>query len=78
LKNLIYNFTKETFPKILESIIKDRLEEQLKKTQNSLQRGFTEKAYSKFTAFITAERIALYKKLNMELEVFTYIFCIRG
>jgi hypothetical protein len=25
-----------TFPKILESIIKDRLEEQLKKTQNPL------------------------------------------
>jgi hypothetical protein len=33
-----------TFSKILESIIKDRLEEQLKKTQNPLQRGFTEKA----------------------------------
>jgi hypothetical protein len=29
-----------TFSKILESIIKDRLEEQLKKTQNPLQRGF--------------------------------------
>jgi hypothetical protein len=28
-----------TFSKILESIIKDRLEEQLKKTQNPLQRG---------------------------------------
>jgi hypothetical protein len=49
--------------------IKDRLEEQLKKTQNPLQRGFTEKASSKFTAFITAETIALYRKLNMELEV---------
>jgi hypothetical protein len=36
-----------TFSKILESIIKDRLEEQLKKTQNPLQRGFTEKASSK-------------------------------
>jgi hypothetical protein len=44
-----------TFSKILESIIKDRLEEQLKKTQNPLQRGFAEKASSKFTAFITAE-----------------------
>ena len=60
-----------TFSKILESIIKDRLEEQLKKTQNPLQRGFTEKAPSKFTAFITAETIALYRKLNMELEVLT-------
>ena len=60
-----------TFSKILESIIKDRLEEQLKKTQNPLQRGFTEKASSKFTAFITAETIALYRKLNMELEVLT-------
>jgi retron-type reverse transcriptase len=60
-----------TFSKILESIIKDRLEEQLKKTQNPLQRGFTEKASSKFTAFITAERIALFRKLNMELEVLT-------
>ena len=56
-----------TFSKILESIIKDRLEEQLKKTQNPLQRGFTEKAPSKFTAFITAETIALYRKLNMYL-----------
>jgi hypothetical protein len=36
-----------TFSKILESIIKDRLEEQLKKTQNPIQRGFTEKASSK-------------------------------
>ena len=60
-----------TFTKILEkkSIIKDRLEEQLKKTQNPLQRGFTEKASSKFSAFITAETIARYRELNMEMEL---------
>ena len=41
-----------TFSKILESIVRDRLEEQLKETQNPLQRGFTEKSSSKFTAFV--------------------------
>jgi hypothetical protein len=37
---------------MLESMIKDRFEEQLKKIQNPLQRGFIEKTSSKFTAFI--------------------------
>ena len=59
-----------TFSKILESIIRDRLEEQLKETQNPLQRGFTEKSFSKFTAFIMTETTVIYKKkLHTELEV---------
>jgi hypothetical protein len=41
-----------TFSKIIESVIKERLEKQLSLTQNPLQRGFTEHASSKFTAFI--------------------------
>ena len=52
-----------TFSKIIESVIKERLEKQLSPTQNPLQRGFTEHASSKFTAFIASETILIYKNL---------------
>ena len=49
-----------TFSKIIESV-----------TQNPLQRGFTEHASSKFTAFIASETILIYKKFNRDLELLT-------
>jgi hypothetical protein len=55
-----------TFSKIIE-----RLEKQLSPTQNPLQRGFTEHASSKFTAFIASETILIYKKINRDLELLT-------
>jgi retron-type reverse transcriptase len=58
-----------TFSKIIESVIKERLEKQLSPTQNPLQRGFTEHASSKFTAFIASETILIYKKINRDLEL---------
>jgi retron-type reverse transcriptase len=60
-----------TFSKIIESVIKERLEKQLSPTQNPLQRGFTEHASSKFTAFIASETILIYKKFNRDLELLT-------
>ena len=60
-----------TFSKIIESVIKERLEKQLSPTQNPLQRGFTEHASSKFTAFIASETILIYKKINRDLELLT-------
>jgi hypothetical protein len=36
-----------------------------------LQRGFTEHASSKFTAFIASETILIYKKFNQDLELLT-------
>ena len=59
------------FSKIIESVIKERLEKQLSPTQNPLQRGFTEHASSKFTAFIASETILIYKKFNRDLELLT-------
>ena len=62
-----------TFSKIIiiESVIKERLEKQLSPTQNPLQRGFTEHASSKFTAFIASETILIYKKFNRVIELLT-------
>ena len=60
-----------TFSKIIESVIKERLEKHLSPTQYPLQRGFTEHASSKFTAFIASETILIYKKFNRDLELLT-------
>jgi hypothetical protein len=45
------------------------IEKQLSPTQNPLQRGFTEHASSKFTAFIASETILMYKQFNQDLEL---------
>ena len=58
-----------TCSKILESILKDRFEEQFKTTQNPLQRGFTEKSSSKFSAFILSDAIAIFCNTGCDLEV---------
>jgi hypothetical protein len=70
----LYSIFISSFPiisKIIESVIKERLEKQLSPTQNPLQRGFTEHASSKFTAFIASETILIYKKFNRDLELLT-------
>lgn len=58
-----------TFSKILESVIKERLEQQLLPTQNPLQRGFTEGVSCLCAAFIITEATSIYKYLKKPLEM---------
>ena len=48
----------KVFSKVLQSILKDRIDKTALKIQNPLQRGFTESVSSLCAAFMASERIA--------------------
>ncbi|VDI42920.1 Hypothetical predicted protein [Mytilus galloprovincialis] len=61
----------KTFAKILQSILKDRVDSVFNNIQNSLQRGFTEGVSSLCAAFLTSEAIEESKKLKILLILIT-------
>ncbi|CAG2236010.1 unnamed protein product [Mytilus edulis] len=61
----------KTFSKILQSILKDRVDSVFNNIQNSLQRGFTEGVSSLCAAFLTSEAIEESKKLKILLILIT-------
>ncbi|VDI45336.1 Hypothetical predicted protein [Mytilus galloprovincialis] len=61
----------KTFAKILQSILKDRVDSVFNNIQNSLQRGFTEGVSSLCAAFLTSKAIEESKKLKILLILIT-------
>ncbi|CAC5405766.1 unnamed protein product [Mytilus coruscus] len=61
----------KTFAKILQSILKDRVDSVFNNIQNSLQRGFTEGVSSLCAAFLTSEAIEESKKLKILMILIT-------
>ncbi|CAC5357155.1 unnamed protein product [Mytilus coruscus] len=59
------------FAKILQSILKDRVDSVFNNIQNSLQRGFTEGVSSLCAAFLTSEAIEESKKLKILMILIT-------
>ncbi|CAC5425180.1 unnamed protein product [Mytilus coruscus] len=61
----------KTFAKILQSILKDRVDSVFNNIHNSLQRGFTEGVSSPCAAFLTSEAIEESKKLKILMILIT-------
>ena len=59
------------FAKILQSILKDRIDVRVNDIQNNLQRGFTEGVSSLCAAFITSEAVEESKELKQQLILVT-------
>ncbi|CAC5397144.1 unnamed protein product [Mytilus coruscus] len=61
----------KTFAKILQSILKNRVDSVFTNIQNSLQRGFTEGVSSLCAAFLTSKAIEESKKLKILMILIT-------